>query len=213
MPKEIERKFLTNHLIQGVLIGRRGSEIEQGYLPSGPGLTLRVRIRGGVGYLTLKGKKQGISCDEFEYEIPLDHARMLLDGYATSALKKTRFEIGHDGRRWEVDVFHGALAGLILAELELDSEDEAFTCPPWVTLDVSHRPEFSNARLAELAMILTRREQSRQKRLDPRSIPVTHLLMQEGPPEGDLPPDMRARLERVVLEVQEEANRKRGSGG
>lgn len=151
MPKEIERKFLVNDGIRNVLIGRRGSEIEQGYLPSGPGLTLRVRIRGGVGYLTLKGKKQGISCDEFEYEIPLDHARMLLDGYATSALKKTRFEIGHDGRRWEVDVFHGALAGLILAELELDSEDEEFARPPWVAEEVSERPEYSNAHLAKLA--------------------------------------------------------------
>lgn len=213
MPKEIERKFLTNHLIRGVLIGLRGSEIEQGYLPSGPDLTLRVRIRDKVGYLTLKGKKQGISCDEFEGEMPLGHVRALLDGYATSALKKTRFEIWHDGRRWEVDVFHGALAGLILAELELDSEDAAFTCPPWVTLDVSHRPEFSNARLAELAKILTRREQSLHERLDPRSIPIAHLLMREGPPEGDLPPDMWARLERAALEVQVAADAKRGSGG
>ncbi len=213
MPKEIERKFKTNHLIRGVLIGLQGSEIEQGYLLSGPDLTLRVRIRDGVGYLTLKGKKQGISCDEFEYEIPLDHAREQLKVYATSALKKTRFEIWHDGRRWEVDVFHGALAGLILAELELESEDAAFTCPPWVTLDVSHRPEFSNARLAELAMILTRREQSRQERLDPRSIPLAHLLMQEGPSEGGLPPDLQARLERATLEVQEEADRKSSSGG
>ncbi len=187
MPKEIERKFLTNHLIRGVLIGLRGSEIEQGYLPSGPDLTLRVRIRDKVGYFTLKGKKQGISCDEFEGEMPLGHVRALLDGYAISALKKTRFEIWHDGRRWEVDVFHGALAGLILAELELDSENEEFTRPPWVADEVSDRPEYSNAHLAKLA---TCRPSSASASVCPDPS-VTNLASPAAPP----PPEGWLQLE------------------
>jgi hypothetical protein len=82
-----------------------------------------------------------------------------------------------------------------------------------VTLDVSDRPEFSNARLAELVMIYARAEQYRQERLDLRSIPVTHILMSERPPEGDSSPDLRAKIEQVFRDVQEAADKTRGSGG
>ena len=148
MPKEIERKFLVNDGIQDVLKGREGVSIRQGYLPSGPGLVVRVRIKGEVAYLTLKGGQTGISRDEYEYKIPVTHAEELLTRYAQHSLTKTRYEVLFEGYRWEVDVFHDKLEGIIVAELELDTEDQAFVLPPWAGRDVSDLPQFSNAALA-----------------------------------------------------------------
>lgn len=149
MPKEIERKFLVQaDLIDGVLKGRVGVLIRQGYLPSGPRLAVRVRIKGEGAYLTLKGSQKGISRDEYEYRIQMTDAEELLIKYAQYRLTKTRYEVAFEGHRWEVDVFHDRLEGIILAELELNAEDEVFALPPWVGRDVSDLPQFSNAALA-----------------------------------------------------------------
>lgn len=149
MPKEIERKFLVRaDLIQNVLEGRVGVPIRQGYLSSGLGLTVRVRIKGEVAYLALKGGQTGISRDEYEYKIPITHAEELLTRHAQYSLTKTRYEVLFEGHRWEVDVFHDKLEGIILAELELHADDETFVVPPWVGRDVSDLPQFSNVALA-----------------------------------------------------------------
>lgn len=148
MPKEIERKFLVvDGAVTRILQGAQGVRIRQGYLSTGPNVTLRVRLKGEGAYLTVKLGRVGISCDEFEYPIPMNEALEMLQR-AEADLEKTRYEVPYAGHRWEVDVFHGKLAGLIVAELELKSEKEVFPRPPWLGEEVSHLPQFSNAFLA-----------------------------------------------------------------
>lgn len=149
MPKEIERKFLVlPEALPRILQGVQGVRIRQGYLPSAPDTTYRVRIKGTKAYITLKLGREGISCDEYEYEIPMDHALDLLGRHTEARLEKTRYEVPYGGHRWEVDLFDGKLAGLALAELELEDINQAFPRPPWAGEEVSERPEYSNSALA-----------------------------------------------------------------
>lgn len=146
---EIERKFLVNSQINEVLKGQTGKAIEQTYLSKSASLTVRVRIKGEKGFLTIKGKTSGISREEFEYEIPLNEAKQMIAQFAEKSISKERFEIRNNNHLWEVDVFHGHLEGLILAEIELQAEDEEFEIPSWIDREVSDDARYFNAVLID----------------------------------------------------------------
>jgi CYTH domain-containing protein len=146
---EIERKFLVDFDSWKNIEKPVPELIVQGYIFNSLEKTLRIRIKNGKGYLTLKGKTKGISRSEFEFEIPLKEAESILEIFTEKAIVKDRYTIIYEGHTWEVDVFHGKLDGLILAEIELKAEDEKFTKPRWVTTEVSENPNYFNAKLID----------------------------------------------------------------
>ncbi len=146
MPTEIERKFLVvNHSWND---GSPGVRISQGYLTRDEERTVRIRIGGEKAWVTIKGRSEGISRQEFEYEIPVDEAGELLEMCLPSVIDKTRYEVEHAGQVWEVDVFHGDNEGLVVAELELEHEAVSFDAPPWLGAEVSADPRYFNSCLA-----------------------------------------------------------------
>ncbi len=147
MATEIERKFLV--VSEAWRDGTPGTRIAQGYLTMDPDRSVRVRVAGGKAWLTIKGRTEGISRAEFEYDIPPEDALDLLAMCLPSVIDKTRHRIHFAGHLWEVDVFHGANEGLVLAEVELD---DACTCPPlppWVGREVSDDARYFNSNLAQ----------------------------------------------------------------
>lgn len=146
MATEIERKFLVKG--DAWQAGSGGVRIAQGYLTRDPGRTVRVRIAGEQAWLTIKGRTEGISRAEFEYEIPAADARELLGLCLPSVIDKTRHRISHGGHVWEVDVFHGENAGLVVAEVELANEAVSPELPPWVGEEVSADARYYNSCLA-----------------------------------------------------------------
>jgi len=148
MGTEIERKYLVNGDTW-----RQGAEqlpCAQGYLATGPPVSVRVRIMGGNAMLTVKSGKTGITRAEYEYSIPVEDARELLSTACTSAvIEKTRHLVQYAGMTWEVDEFHGENNGLIVAEIELESEDQPFESPPWLGPEVSHDPRYLNSSLSK----------------------------------------------------------------
>lgn len=145
--REIERKFLADRAALPPLA--RGRRLLQGYLAERPTVRVRIADDGAPearAWLTIKGAGL-IDRIELEYEIPVDDARILL-AMSHARLEKVRHEVVHAGKRWEVDLFEGALAGLALAEIELASIDEPFDRPPWATREVSADGRYSNASLA-----------------------------------------------------------------
>jgi len=110
---------------------------------------VRVRIKGSKGFLTIKGATIGISRSEFEYEIPLVEAQEMIDLFAEKTIEKLRYEIQIGNHLWEIDEFHGKLEGLLLAEIELESENEVFEKPIWTLKDVSTDINYFNAKLIE----------------------------------------------------------------
>ena len=151
MAKEIERKFLVVNDSYKQLAVRR-CEISQGYLSSDPRATVRVRIKGDRGFLTVKGITVGAERDEWEYEIPLDDARQMLALCGTRVLSKTRWIIpaeveGWDNAAWEVDQFHGALEGLTVAEIELPSADLNVSLPTFIGSEVTGDVRYYNSSL------------------------------------------------------------------
>jgi len=151
MAKEIERKFLVKDT--AFLTGLVGRVIVQGYLADAP-MTTRVRVIDDKAFLTLKGPTVGISRDEFEYEIPFEDAQTLIAIYCGDRIvSKIRYEIAVDGHTFEVDVFTGRLTGLVLAEVEVGSESEAYalTLPDWVGQDVSTDWAYANSSLSRAA--------------------------------------------------------------
>ncbi|WP_300665015.1 CYTH domain-containing protein [Fluviicola sp.] len=149
--KEIERKFLVKDELLDVVKYLQSKKIRQGYISEIDGKTVRVRTKGEKGYLTIKGKSSGISRDEFEYEIPFEDANQLLQNFCPKVLEKERFDLIIGEKKWEIDIFHGKLEGLIIAELELESEDEAFELPGWIREEVSDDVQYYNSRLIEKA--------------------------------------------------------------
>jgi CYTH domain-containing protein len=147
MGTEIERKFLV---VGDEWRGdRQGTRYRQGYLLIAPERTVRVRLGGGQGYLTVKGPRRGISRAEFEYEIPVADAEEMLDALCVKPpIEKTRYRIAQGDLTWEVDEFAGANAGLVLAEVELEREDQPVHLPNWVGQEVSRDPRYTNAYLA-----------------------------------------------------------------
>ena len=147
MSKEIERKFLVDEKIFKPI--GDGEFIAQGYLSSIPERVVRVRIKNDRGYLTIKGKNEGISRSEFEYEIPKSDAEELLKICEPSIIIKRRYIVDVDGSKFEVDIFEGDNAGLIVAEIELKSEDEKFSKPLWLSDEVSFDEKYYNSNLSK----------------------------------------------------------------
>ncbi len=145
MSKEIERKFLID--AKNLPSLSDGHIIKQGYVPT-QGVTVRVRVRDEEAFLTLKGKVTGISRSEFEYSIPVKDAKHMLDELCVHPIiEKTRYLISYKGHIWELDVFEGYNKGLIVAEIELESEDESFEKPKWATQEVSYDKKYRNSNL------------------------------------------------------------------
>ena len=149
MATEIERKFLVDAEKISAVKFPDGETIVQGYLSTEPNKTVRVRLKNNRGCLTIKSATVGISRQEFEYEIPAADAEELLKLCGTNVLKKIRRKIFHGGHLWEVDFFGGRHAGLILAEVELNSPDEIVDLPPWVAREVSDDPRYFNSQLVK----------------------------------------------------------------
>lgn len=148
MGVEIERKFLVVGEAWLSDVTQR-THIVQGYLAATDTLTLRVRIKGERAYLTLKGTSTNISRSEFEYEVPLADARAMLDQLAQGpVIDKVRHLVPVGDHTWEVDVFAGDNAGLVMAEVELASEGEAFVTPAWAGREVSDDARYYNVNLA-----------------------------------------------------------------
>ena len=150
MGKEIERKYLVKKGEWQQIPKPAGQLYRQGYLLTNPNKTIRVRVTPTKGFLTIKGVSVGATRLEYEYEIPMDEARELLDNFSTSELSKTRYKIRFENKIWEVDEFLGANAGLIIAEIELTSEDESFDIPFWVDKEVTGDEKYYNSNLAIL---------------------------------------------------------------
>lgn len=146
---EIERKFLVNKEKWAQVKKEKQSLYRQGYIVSDPGKTIRVRLTDIAAFLTIKGLGIGISRAEFEYSIPLDEAQQLLDGFCDSVVSKIRYFITHDNKLWEVDEFLGDNEGLMVAEIELDEENESFSLPDWVGREVTSEKKYSNSNLAK----------------------------------------------------------------
>lgn len=145
--QEIERKFLIHYELwtpQG-----KGVSIRQGYLSTDPERTVRVRIAKNKSYITIKGKALGIVRTELEYKIPLNEAEVLLKMCTGLLVEKTRYKEEVGGMIWEIDVFEGENRGLVVAEIELNSETQTFEMPPWVMKEVSGDEGYYNSRLAE----------------------------------------------------------------
>jgi len=147
MALEIERKFLVTD--DSWKIGATGLRMSQGYLSNDPERTVRVRIAGEKAWLTIKGKSEGISRAEFEYEIPVSDAGELLGLCLPTVIDKTRYEVNFEGHLWEIDVFHGENTGLVVAEVELENEDISPEMPPWIGSEVSGDVRYFNSKLSE----------------------------------------------------------------
>lgn len=146
MPLEIERKFLLRG--EGWRALGAGVPYRQGYLSTEPGRSVRVRLVRDRGYLTIKGITVGAVRAEYEYEIPAADASEMLDKLCERPLiEKTRYRVEHQGFVWEVDEFDGDNAGLIIAEVELDEEDQAIVLPDWIGIEVTGDPRYYNASL------------------------------------------------------------------
>ena len=146
---EIERKFLVTSnafMAQATM----QYEIMQGYLCEEPGKTIRVRIRDTRAFLTIKSSRlrEGLAKFEWEREIDLADAQEMMQICLPGAISKTRYIIPtNNERKWEVDVFHGRLDGLVLAEIELGDEHEAFERPDWLGEEVTGQPQYYNANM------------------------------------------------------------------
>lgn len=148
---EIERKFLVNGDFKSQAVS--STRISQGYIASGNGRTVRVRIRGEKGYLTIKGpsNKAGLARFEWEKEIPLDEAEALMAICEPGIIEKTRWLVpSSDGRHtWEVDEFWGDNEGLIMAEIELESEDDTFEKPDFIGKEVTGDRRYYNSHMRQ----------------------------------------------------------------
>lgn len=148
MATEIERKFLVTsdewrNLATGIIY-------RQGYIATKKGTTVRVRLAGNQGYLTIKGTTKGISRAEYEYEIPAEDAQEMLDNLCESPLiEKTRYKITIDDLVWEVDEFVGENQGLIIAEVELSDAHQTINIPNWIGQEVSDDARYYNANLVQ----------------------------------------------------------------
>lgn len=148
MPREIERKFL---LASGAwrAVAHRQQAMSQGYLAGNERASIRVRVAGGEAHLNIKSGGLVASRLEYEYAVPVHEARELLKLCAGPLIEKTRHYVDHAGFEFEVDEFGGANAGLIVAELELDSEDQVFPRPAWLGKEVTHLRRYYNVSLVD----------------------------------------------------------------
>jgi len=147
MAREIERKFLVKNV--SWKNGRQGLLCRQGYLVTAEDITVRVRVLGDQGFLTIKGRTEGISRDEFEYRIPVTDAEAMLGGMSRGGtVEKIRYHVEVNGFLWDVDEFLGENIGLVLAEVELEAEDQQLEFPDWLGQEVTGEVRYYNAYLA-----------------------------------------------------------------
>ena len=147
MAIEIERKFLVKE--KPFSIAKRSLKINQGYIINEKSKVIRVREKGDDYFLTIKGNNIGISRLEYDFPISKEDAKELIFHFCkTTVIEKTRHYIEHKGHTWEVDEFHGKNNGLIVAEIELESEDEKFEIPDWVGEEVNLDDRYYNMNLA-----------------------------------------------------------------
>ena len=144
---EIERKYLVKQGIHNVIAKIRPHQITQAYLVNEKSKSVRIRIMDEVAYLTIKSDMIGITRKEYEYEIPVNEALSLIESFDLKMLKKKRYKVDFNSKTWEIDVFDENLDGLVLAEIELQREDEKFEIPEWVGLEVTSDPAYLNASL------------------------------------------------------------------
>lgn len=148
MGKEIERKFLVKNRSFESMAGSV-DRMEQGYISLRPAGTVRVRVKNERAFLTVKGLNRGAVRDEWEYEIPVADAREMLDRVTEgTVIKKCRYNVDFQGRRWEVDVFEGAYEGLIVAEVELENEDAELELPQFIGDEVTGDERYYNSTMA-----------------------------------------------------------------
>ncbi len=144
MANEIEHKYLIinddwkAHADDGI-------QIIQGYMGSNEKSSIRIRINGDKANLNIKSKTIGIKRSEYDYKIPLEEAKEMLEILCDKPLiEKTRYHVKHENHTWEIDVFAGDNEGLIIAEIELDTTDETFNLPDWAGEEVSNDPRYYN---------------------------------------------------------------------
>ncbi len=149
MPIEIERKFrLANDSWRDQVL--RKTLLRQGYLANTQRASVRVRLAGASGWLSVKAMTRGLSRAEYEVVIPALEANEMLDRLCEGPLiEKWRHIVVHAGDRWEIDEFLGENAGLLIAELELEAEEAVFARPPWLGVEVTHDERYYNFRLSE----------------------------------------------------------------
>jgi adenylate cyclase len=146
---EIERKFLLKD-DSWRQQADAGTYYRQGYLIGAKQASVRVRIEGDQAFLNIKSMTLGVTRQEYQYPLPLDEANEILNNLCEKPLvEKTRYKIQYAGHEWEIDVFAGENAGLIVAEVELQSEQEQLTLPPWVGVEVSADPRYYNVNLVK----------------------------------------------------------------
>lgn len=146
MKKEIERKFLVKGDFMPFVTS--STRIEQGYVAKSEQLTLRIRTRNEQGYLTIKGRtnEKGMSRSEWEYEIPVEEARELLK-FSRGTISKTRYLVPVGDHTFEVDEFYGENEGLVVAEVELQDENEEYPRPDWLGEEVTGDRRYYNSQL------------------------------------------------------------------
>ena len=147
MAQEIEKKFLVAGEFKES--AKKATRITQGYLSSVPERTVRVRVKGEKGYITVKGigNDSGASRFEWEKEIPVEDVRDLLKICEPGVIDKTRYLVDCDGHTFEVDEFYGDNEGLVVDEVELSDENEAFTRPSWLGEEVTGDKKYYNSML------------------------------------------------------------------
>lgn len=151
MAIEIERKFRVQNEAwrdAAALADWTGVRYVQGYLNRDPERTVRVRTAGEAAFLTIKGRTHHATRLEFEYPIPLEEAQALLALCDGPLIDKTRYTVLHEGMTWEIDDFHGDNTGLVVAEIELPTQDHPFAPPPWLAEEVTHDARYYNSALA-----------------------------------------------------------------
>ena len=153
MATEIERKFLVKeNALPGVLqMAAESVQMVQGYIETSSNTAVRLRRAGTEAFLTIKGpgSEDGTTRLEFEYAVPVDDAEAMLEGFCgPGKIEKTRYRINHAGHIWEVDVFAGLNAGLVLAEVELAAPDELVELPQWIDREVTGSVKYYNSQLA-----------------------------------------------------------------
>ncbi|MBE9600722.1 CYTH domain-containing protein [Pedobacter sp. MC2016-24] len=149
MGVEIERKFLVDKKLWYALDKPDGKHYRQGYLLNGEDRVVRIRVAGDQGFITVKGAGEAITRLEYEYEIPKSDVQEMLYRFKPEGTEKIRYRIPEDsGLVWEVDEFLGANQGLIVAEIELNFEDQQFSRPDWLGREVTEDDRYSNSSLA-----------------------------------------------------------------
>lgn len=148
MAIEIEHKYLVNQELWLKVMPEKSIKICQGYLLNEQDKVVRIRIEGEIGKITIKGKAENASRLEYEYNIPLNDAHDLINKFCGELIEKTRHHVWFGNKLWEVDEFSGLNNGLMIAEIELKSQDEAYELPPWLDKNVTEDARYFNSNLA-----------------------------------------------------------------